>query len=90
MQAVTEEVQPLRPSLPEAWNFSRILKQLSQLEADTGRVSEMIVTLRHQLTKDKDLTIFLNGTIFSIASEMSRQASQLRVNPLIAQSLFLP
>ena len=49
MQAVTEQVQPLRTSLPEAWNFSRFLKQLSELEADTGLVSEMIVTLRHQL-----------------------------------------
>ena len=49
VQAVTEQVQPLRPSLPEAWNFSHFLKQLSKLEADTGLVSEMIVTLRHQL-----------------------------------------
>ncbi len=49
MRAVTEEVQLLRPLLPESWNFSRLLKQLSELEADTGLVSEIIVTLRHQL-----------------------------------------
>ena len=49
MQAVTEQVQPLRSSLPRPCNFSRFLKQLSKLEADTGLVSEMIVTLRHQL-----------------------------------------
>ncbi len=49
VEAVTEQVQPLRTSLPEAWNFSRFLNQLCKLEADTGLVSEMTVTLRHQL-----------------------------------------
>ena len=49
VRAVTEIVQPLRPLLPEAWKFSRFLKQLFKLESDTGRVSEMIVRLCHQL-----------------------------------------
>ena len=48
-QAVDEQIQPLRSSLPGEWNFSRFLKQLSKLEADTGLVSEMIGTLCHQL-----------------------------------------
>ena len=52
MQAFDEQIQPLRSSLPGAWNFSRFLKQLFKLEADTGPVSEMIVTLRDQLMEE--------------------------------------
>ena len=49
VKSVDEQIQPLRSSLHGACNFSCFLKQLFKLEADTGLVSEMIVTLRHQL-----------------------------------------